>query len=160
MAGGRGRGRGIETSHFLHPFSPSPSFFHFISQDRIWPGFSFSSFIPSPFPLPTPAKYAGVSSLQKKERATHSSILAWRIPMDRGTWQAIIHGVTKSQTWLKQLSPLLCTIKNLSELKPLCSVINLNPLCSVINLIMGSRKPFSRNCLQDSSLYHSVFWSY
>ena len=24
--------------------------------------------------------------------ATHSSILAWRIPMDRGAWQAIVHG--------------------------------------------------------------------
>ena len=25
---------------------------------------------------------------------THSSILAWRIPMDRGAWQATVHGVT------------------------------------------------------------------
>ena len=32
--------------------------------------------------------------------ATHSSILAWRIPMDKGAWQAIVHGVTKSQTQL------------------------------------------------------------
>ena len=30
--------------------------------------------------------------------ATHSSILAWRVPMDRGAWQAIVHGVVKSQT--------------------------------------------------------------
>ena len=30
--------------------------------------------------------------------ATHSSILAWRIPMDKGAWQATVHGVTKSQT--------------------------------------------------------------
>ena len=29
--------------------------------------------------------------------ATHSSILAWMIPMDRGAWQATVHGVTKSQ---------------------------------------------------------------
>ena len=29
--------------------------------------------------------------------ATHSSILAWRIPMDRGVWQATAHGVPKSQ---------------------------------------------------------------
>ena len=29
---------------------------------------------------------------------THSSILAWRIPMDRGAWQATVHGVAKSQT--------------------------------------------------------------
>ena len=33
--------------------------------------------------------------------ATHSSILAWRIPMDRGVWWATVHGVTKSRTWLK-----------------------------------------------------------
>ena len=51
--------------------------------------------------------------------ATHSSILAWRNPMDRGAWPATIHRVTKSQTqlWLKlwatkrntfvYLSPLL-----------------------------------------------------
>ena len=25
-------------------------------------------------------------------------------PMDRGAWRATVHGVTKSQTWLKQLS--------------------------------------------------------
>ena len=30
--------------------------------------------------------------------ATHSSILAWRIPMDRGAWQAAVHGVAKSRT--------------------------------------------------------------
>ena len=35
---------------------------------------------------------------------THSRIHAWRIPMDRGTWWATIHGVTKSLTWLKWLS--------------------------------------------------------
>ena len=33
--------------------------------------------------------------------ATHSSILAWRIPMDSGIWWAKIHGVTKSRTQLK-----------------------------------------------------------
>ena len=31
-------------------------------------------------------------------KATHSGILAWRIPMDRRAWQAIAHGVTKSWT--------------------------------------------------------------
>ena len=29
---------------------------------------------------------------------THSSILAWRILMDRGAWQATVHGVAKSWT--------------------------------------------------------------
>ena len=33
--------------------------------------------------------------------ATHSSILVWRIPMDRGTWQVVVHGVAKSWTWLR-----------------------------------------------------------
>ena len=36
--------------------------------------------------------------------ATRSSILAWRIPMDRGAWWATVHGVAKSQTQLKRLS--------------------------------------------------------
>ena len=30
--------------------------------------------------------------------ATHSNILAWRIPMDRGVWWATLHGVAKCQT--------------------------------------------------------------
>ena len=31
---------------------------------------------------------------------THSIILAWRIPMDRGAWRAVVHRVTKSRTQL------------------------------------------------------------
>ena len=34
----------------------------------------------------------------EEERATHSSILAWRIPVDRGAWRAIVYGVAKSGT--------------------------------------------------------------
>ena len=30
---------------------------------------------------------------------THSSILVWRIPMDRGAWRATVHGVAKS--WMQ-----------------------------------------------------------
>ena len=36
----------------------------------------------------------------EEEMATHSSIFAWRIPMDRGDWWATVQGVTKSQTRL------------------------------------------------------------
>ena len=34
----------------------------------------------------------------EKGKTTHSSVLAWRIPMDRGTWWATVCGVAKSQT--------------------------------------------------------------
>ena len=45
----------------------------------------------------------GVQSLGQEDpmeegMATHSSILAWRMHMDRGAWQAIVHGVARSQT--------------------------------------------------------------
>ena len=30
-----------------------------------------------------------------KEMTTHSSILAWRIPMDRGAWRATVYGVAE-----------------------------------------------------------------
>ena len=36
----------------------------------------------------------------EKEIAIHSSILAWRVPMDRRVWQVTLHGVSKSWTWL------------------------------------------------------------
>ena len=32
--------------------------------------------------------------------ATHTSILAWKIPMGRVAWWATVHGVAKSQTQL------------------------------------------------------------
>ena len=52
--------------------------------------------------------------------ATHSNILALRISMDRGAWQAMVHRVTKSQTWLKRWTPSLvfqpfCRPKGLNE---------------------------------------------
>ena len=40
----------------------------------------------------------------EESMATHSSILAWRIPLDRGAWRATVHSIAKSQTRLKRLS--------------------------------------------------------
>ena len=37
-------------------------------------------------------------NLLEEGRATYSSILAWKIPMDRGAWHAAVHGVSKSWT--------------------------------------------------------------
>ena len=36
----------------------------------------------------------------EKKMATHSSILSWGNPRDRGAWRASVHGVAKSQTRL------------------------------------------------------------
>ena len=36
----------------------------------------------------------------EKGMTTQSSILTWRIPMDRGAWWAAVHGVPKSRTRL------------------------------------------------------------
>ena len=45
--------------------------------------------------------------------ATHSSILAWRIPMDRGAWQATVPGVTKNWTQLSDTHTQLCCTSGL-----------------------------------------------
>ena len=37
----------------------------------------------------------------EKGKSTHSSILAWRIPMGKEAWWAAVHGVTKNRTWLR-----------------------------------------------------------
>ena len=40
----------------------------------------------------------GLGKSLGEEVAIHSSILAWTIPMDRGTWGATVHGATESDT--------------------------------------------------------------
>ena len=40
----------------------------------------------------------GLGDPLEEGMATHSSILAWRIPMDRGTWRVTVHRVAESQT--------------------------------------------------------------
>ena len=43
-------------------------------------------------------QFLGQEDPLEESIATHSSILAWKIPMDRVAWQAIVHGIAKSQT--------------------------------------------------------------
>ena len=45
----------------------------------------------------TQVQSLGWDDLLEKEMTTHFSILAWRIPMDRGAWWATVHGAAKSQ---------------------------------------------------------------
>ena len=40
------------------------------------------------------AQSLGQEDPLEKDLATHSSILAWRISMDRGAWWATVYGVT------------------------------------------------------------------
>ena len=48
---------------------------------------------------------------QEEGMATHSSILAWRIPRDRGAWWATVHGVAKS---IKCVANTLFSVRGLS----------------------------------------------
>jgi len=52
---------------------------------------------------------SGSGKSLEKGMATHSSILAWRIPVYRGVWQATVHGVIKSQTQLNDLTTITTT---------------------------------------------------
>ena len=53
-----------------------------------------------PAMLETLVQFLGGEDLLEKGMAAHTSILAWRIPVDRAAWWATVHGVTKIQTQL------------------------------------------------------------
>ena len=48
----------------------------------------------------TQVRSLGLEDPLEKGMATHSSVLAWRIPRTRGDWWATVHGVSKSRTRL------------------------------------------------------------
>ena len=49
-------------------------------------------------------QFLGWEDPLEEGRTTHSSILAWRISMERGTQWATVHGVAKSQTRMSTLT--------------------------------------------------------
>ena len=59
-------------------------------------------------------RFLGQEDLLEKEMATHSSVLAWRIP--RTEDRATVHGVTKSQTRLSDFHFTLFFMVQLSQL--------------------------------------------
>ena len=69
-------------------------------------------------------------------------------PMDRGAWQATVHGVTKSQTWLKQLSTHASTIIES------CRIVSLPEKSSVLFLfiLLPSKPPATINLLLTVSI--------
>ena len=46
----------------------------------------------------TRVRFLGREDPLEEGIATHSSILVWRIPTDRGAWRATVRGVAKSRT--------------------------------------------------------------
>ena len=61
----------------------------------------------------------GWEDLLEEGTATHSSIVAWRVPMDREAWWAVVQRVAKSWAQLKQLSMTLNEAKCLLKGMPL-----------------------------------------
>ena len=60
-------------------------------------GFLMAQMVKNP-----PAKWETIPNSEdplEEGMATHSSVLAWRIPMDKGAWQSTVHGVVKSWKW-------------------------------------------------------------
>ena len=50
------------------------------------------------------ARSLGWEDPLEEGKATHSSILAWRIPTDREAWWATVHGITKESDMTERLS--------------------------------------------------------
>ena len=49
----------------------------------------------------------------EKEMATHSRVLAWRIPGTGGAWWAAVYGVAQSRTRLTRLSSISSSVLQL-----------------------------------------------
>ena len=46
--------------------------------------------------------------------------------MGRGAWRGIVHGVTKSQTWLSDWAPTMPTVENIKEMDKFLDTYNLS----------------------------------
>ena len=64
----------------------------------------------------------------EEDMATHLSILAWRIPKDRGAWWATVHEVTEESDMTEGSTSILCLLRKLAlyGLKYLFAFFSLN----------------------------------
>ena len=101
-------------------------------------------------------------TLCKPSMVTHSSILARRIPMDKGVWRATVHGVAKSQTWPKWFSRHAWTVVSHSPLSMEFSRREYWKDCHF--LLQGIFRPRDWTCVSCISciarwiLYHTTTW--
>ena len=100
-------------------------------------------------------RYLGWEDPLEECMATHSSILAWRISMDRGAWEATVNGVTESGT-TERLSTA-----HLQE--PICSCLsNILGNSCFINQIIYNQKLWqveSKDGKMDVQLLHYIRWT-
>ena len=75
----------------------------------------------SPVMQETRVRSLGWEDPQEEGMTTHSSILAWRIPMDRRGWRAIVHGVAQSD-----MTEQLSTAHNWSPCFPFCILTSIS----------------------------------
>ena len=72
------------------------------SEGKQFTGFPCGSAVKNPPAMQetqeTRVKSLGWEDALEKGMAIHTSILAWRISMDREAWQATVHGFAKSRT--------------------------------------------------------------
>ena len=66
-------------------------------------------------------QFLGQEDFLEEGMATHSSILSWRVPKDRGAWWATVHWVAKNWTRMRD-SAQHSTEKELEKLKSLLKV--------------------------------------
>ena len=86
-------------------YNPPGSSIHGMFQARILDSYSllWNSLLAQmvndlPAMQETWVRFLGWEDPLEEGMATHSSVLAWRISMDRGAWWATVHGVAKSWT--------------------------------------------------------------
>ena len=120
----------------------------------------------------TQVQTLGWEDTLEKVMATHSNILAWRIPMDRGAWRTTVHRVAQSRTQLGDWActhptprPSRCTFRWLGNR----AVSRLRrPRCGVGSVFlqywdltgMQNRSPWNRQQFQNScSHFTANSWS-
>ena len=89
---------------YLHVFFKKKSFYFVLGYSQLtdFPGGSGVRNLPAVQELQeTCIQSLGGKDPLEEGMATHSSILAWKLPMDRGAWQATVHRVAKKRTQLK-----------------------------------------------------------